>query len=183
MQTLRRSLAPLLVPAVLLASCGGGGSVPASTVETVGVTATAPPVTTPSRQVIYVLQAGGEHLIATPVPGTPRGQARYGALLGHLFSNPESPVPSGTVIRSARTRGDVLVVDVSEAFASGYPAGGAAAENLVLGAIVFTITRSFPEIRGVQIFIEGQPADVSSQYDLSTPLTVDDLPNDLVAEE
>jgi Sporulation and spore germination len=184
MQTLRRSLiAPLLLPAVLLASCGGGESVSTPTVPAGEATTATRPVPSVSPQAVYVLQAAGsERLIATPVP-TQAGPKRYGALLARVFAHPDSPVPQGTVLRSARTRGDVLVVDVSTAFAAGYPTGGAAADNLVLGAIVFTITRSFPEIRGVQMLVEGQLPDVSSQYDLSAPLTADDLPTGLLAEE
>jgi spore germination protein GerM len=95
-----------------------------------------------------------------------------------LAASSPSTLPSATRVLSALPRGDVLVVDFSGDFVSGYPTGGAAAENLIIASIVYTATGSFPEIRAVQIFVEA-----STQFDLSQPISRQDLPDDLVAEK
>ena len=186
MRNPRRPLTALaLLASGLLASCGGSESPPPTTAANqVTATSVVRPVSTgPTSLAIYVTQHSGELLIRTPISETSQGPKRYERLLTRLAESTDSPIPRGTTIRSARTRGDVLVIDFSTRFASGYPTGGAAAENLILGAIVFSVTRSYPEIRAVQILVDGAPADVSTQYDLSGPISVDDLPGDLVGEE
>ena len=74
-----------------------------------------------------------------------------------------------------------MTVDFSRSFKTGYPSGGAAAEDLILGSIVFSVAGSFPEISGVTITIDGVTPDLPTQYDLASPIRRADLPGDLLA--
>jgi spore germination protein GerM len=86
-------------------------------------------------------------------------------------------LPPGTIVRSVTLGGDSVVrVDLSEAFVDGYPSGGAAAEAAVLGPLVFTATE-LPGADAVLISVDGEvPDPIGSAFDLSVPLTRQDVP-------
>jgi Sporulation and spore germination len=178
MHTLRRPFAAvMLVAAILFAGCGGSSS---TTQVATGVGAGTN--TTPqSNGTLYLTPPGGELLVRSPVAGPGNGPGRYLRLLRLLATSADSPLPHGTTVRSAHADGDVLTVDFSRKFKTGYPSGGAAAENLILGSIVFSVTGSFPEINGVTITIDGVTPDLLTQYDLASPIRPTDLPADLLA--
>ena len=85
-------------------------------------------------------------------------------------------VPRGTEIIEVTLHGDEARVDLTGAFASGYPSGGAAAELAVLAPIVYTAT-GVPSITRVRFTVNGEvPALPGSQFDWAAPFSRDDLP-------
>ena len=86
-----------------------------------------------------------------------------------------STLPAGTRVLSARREGDVAVVDLSDSFATGYPAGGSTAEIATVGPVVLTAAGA-SGARAVRLLVEGEPPRIASaQLDLSEPLAPQDL--------
>ena len=168
----------MLAAAVLFAGCGGSDSTTTQVVT--GVEAGTNTVPN-GGAALYLTSPGGELLIRSPVSGAGDGAGRYLRLVRLLAASPGSPLPQGTTVRSAEVDGHVLTVNFSRQFKTGYPSGGAAAENLILGSIVFSVTGSFPEINAIMITVDGVTPDLPTQYDLSSPIRPADLPADLLA--
>ena len=56
---------------------------------------------------------------------------------------------------------------------AGLPVGGSAAEYYSISALVRTLGANFPEVRAVQILVDGQPVDsLAGHFDTSGPLDV-----------
>ena len=82
-----------------------------------------------------------------------------------------SPLPPGAAVREVWVSpGGVAYVD----FAGSLPGllrGGTTAEIMAVYGIIGTLTSTFPEIRLVQILVEGNPVEtLTGHLDLSTPL-------------
>ena len=83
-----------------------------------------------------------------------------------------SAVPAGTALRALymTDRGDAFV-DVSRDISSGH-SGGSLDELLTIYTIVNAVTVNVPDVRAVQILIEGREADtLAGHVDLRRPLT------------
>lgn len=98
------------------------------------------------------------------------------ALLEELFSGPISNLsnefPEWTTVNETRIEGDLAVVDLGADFADGL-AAGSSAEMLAVYGIVNTICDNLPEIKRVQITIDGNQQAHLRHLDLSRPLTPD----------
>ena len=84
-----------------------------------------------------------------------------------------SAVPAGTALRALymTDRGDAFV-DVSRDISSGH-SGGSLDELLTIYTIVNAVTVNVPDVRAVQILIEGREADtLAGHVDLRRPLTL-----------
>lgn len=156
-----------------LTACGGGSGA--------ATTGPSPSTTSAIGSTIYVPSSADDGRLLA-VPARPRALTGQ-ALMGALASASRSPIPPGASVRTATRSGPVLTLDWSGGFADGYPKGGAAAEVVLLGAIVYSATESLPGVTGVRLLVEGRPADLPSQFDLSAPLTRADFPADLVVAE
>lgn len=190
MQALRTQLRhhhlAVAVVVSLLFSLGGiaAGCAEESAVEP---TVTAPATETTARPAAvpttaYFPDSTGEGIVKTVVSGT-QGTG-LDAAMGALVAGPDRAslvpaLPAETRLLSASVDGAVARVDFSEDFATGYPAGGSAAEIAVLAPIVFTAT----EIAGVEsvlVLVDGKTPEVPTQFDLATPLGRDDFPPQIV---
>ncbi len=83
-----------------------------------------------------------------------------------------SAVPNGTSLRALylTDRGDAFV-DVSREISAGH-SGGSLDELLTIYSIVNAVTVNVPDVRAVQILIEGREADtLAGHVDLRRPLT------------
>jgi hypothetical protein len=67
-----------------------------------------------------------------------------------------SPWPTGTRLLSLTTAGDTATVDISGEARNGGP--GAAASDLALQQLVYTVTAADPAVKQVRLLIDGQPA-------------------------
>jgi spore germination protein GerM len=106
---------------------------------------------------------------------------RAAALIDELVRGPSGAgltlLPAGTSLRHAYLddRG-LLTLDMSGAFRDGFR-GGAAAEELAVGALVCTLAGDLPEVKRVLIVCEGAPlASLGGHLPLDHPLDVTDWP-------
>ena len=110
----------------------------------------------------------------------PAGADPLRAALAELAAGPRGAgllpgLPPGTRVLSARREGDLAVVDLSDSFASGYPAGGSAAEIATVGPVVLTAAGA-SGARAVRLLVGGaEPEIPAAQLDLSEPLAPEDL--------
>lgn len=100
------------------------------------------------------------------------------AALDELFEGPENTalgatLPEGTKLLSIRIDGQTATVDLSKEVVQNHP-GGSTGEILTIYSIVNTLTLNFPEIKDVQILVEGQKKQtIAGHIDITTPLTPD----------
>jgi spore germination protein GerM len=121
------------------------------------------------------------------------GEVRQGAgasvraALGELAEGPDRDdlipaFPVGASVVGTDLEGQVVVVEVDEAFVEGYPSGSAA-EVATVAPIVYTATE-LPGVDAVQLERAGQPlAPPTAQLDLSGPLARADFGLELVPPE
>lgn len=82
-------------------------------------------------------------------------------------------LPPATSIRAVQVNGDLALVDFDDDLVDGLPAGSSA-EMTAVYSIVDTIAANFPQIRRVQLLIDGKTVDtLKGHVDLREPLTPD----------
>ena len=88
-----------------------------------------------------------------------------------------NPIPNGTQLQNVfweQSRGYVYV-DFSETLSKSH-INGTTAELLTIQSIITTIQANFPEVRKVQILIDGRNADtLAGHIDISQPLSVEEF--------
>lgn len=86
-----------------------------------------------------------------------------------------APVPEGVQLREVYIdKSKTMYVDFSREISKNHK-GGSTGEILTVYSIVNTVIKNFPEIRKVQILIEGGQVDtLAGHLDLSTPLSFKD---------
>mgnify|MGYP001672174962 CR=1 FL=1 len=78
-------------------------------------------------------------------------------------------IPKQTKLRSVKVAGGVAKVDLTQAVQKNF-VGGSTGEEMLVGSIVDTLTE-FPEVKKVQILVEGKTIDsLSGHMDLSEPI-------------
>lgn len=96
------------------------------------------------------------------------------ALLEELFSGPISDLddvfPEWTTVNDVRIEGSLAIIDLGAEFVEGL-APGSSTEMLAVYGIVNTVCANLPEIRQVQISIDGNRQARLRHLDLSRPLT------------
>ncbi|MEQ8835124.1 MAG: GerMN domain-containing protein [Miltoncostaeaceae bacterium] len=168
-----RSLITLAALALLLAVTSACGDGDASEGDG-GATAPVPTATV----VVHFAGASGE--LVAEEREVPADVPAARAALDALASGPADPdlipaLPTGTRILGVEVADEVVRVDLSAEFESGYPPGGAAAEQAVLGPLVRTATAA-AGVPAALITVDGRvPQPVGTQFDLSLPLTPGDV--------
>lgn len=82
-------------------------------------------------------------------------------------------IPKGTRLLKIELKDGVAYVDFSKELSENHP-GGSSAELQTIYSIVNTITLNFPEIKKVQILIEGKKADtLAGHIDITLPMGPD----------
>lgn len=181
---LASSVAVILV-AVAAAACGGGddaGETGAATAPPATATAPSPesPGTAEKRTVSVYFSDDRGRLVRERRPRDPAATPLEAAMK-ELALGPRDPallpgLPPGTRILAASVDGKVATVDLSGEFESAYPAGGAAAELAIVGAVARTAV-SVPGVDAVRLTVEGRvPAPAGSQVDFAEPFTARDFP-------
>ncbi len=98
------------------------------------------------------------------------------SLLEELFRGPITnltpTIPEWTVINQVKIEGSQVTVDLGKDFADALPSGSSA-EMLAIYAIVDTICVNMPEIKQVQITLDGDTRAHLRHLDLSDPLEPD----------
>ncbi|HJV36874.1 GerMN domain-containing protein [Geomonas sp.] len=82
-------------------------------------------------------------------------------------------IPANTRVLGVKVIGNVAHIDFGSELKEGTPPGSAA-ETAAVYSIVDTVTTNFPQIKSVQILIEGAPAEtLQGHLDLKEPLPPD----------
>lgn len=178
-------LAALVGVALLLRWCtGGADEQPSSGSPEVEAVAEAPVAedegALPRAAVTLFLPAADAPLLRE-VPGeifaTAAASDRAKQLVGQVLAPPSAagvvaPFPPGTTLRALfldRKRGTAYVSLSKEA--RGPATQGSAGELLAVGSLVNTLTRSLPEVKRVQLLVEGQEVEsLTGHLDLTAPL-------------
>ncbi|MEN6565574.1 MAG: GerMN domain-containing protein [Veillonellales bacterium] len=152
-----------------------GASQPAETAAN-GASAAenAVPGTNTMRLTVYQATADGMYLVpdahVVPKNDHPARTALELLLAGTNKPNTVSVVPKGTKVRNLWLQDHIAYVDFNDKIVKNNT-GGSAAEMLLVGAIVNTLTE-FQEVHKVQILVEGKNIDtISGHMDISEPLS------------
>ncbi|HBG46190.1 MAG TPA: spore gernimation protein [Deltaproteobacteria bacterium] len=100
------------------------------------------------------------------------------AAIEELLEGPENTslgntLPDGTRLLSVTVEGQTATVDLSKEVIQNHP-GGSSAEILTIYSIVNTLSLNFPEIKDVQVLVEGQKRDtIAGHIDVTQPLAPD----------
>ena len=79
-------------------------------------------------------------------------------------------IPKQARLKSVKVKGDTAYVDFTQALVKNF-VGGSTGEEMLVGSVVDTLTE-FPEIKKVQILVEGNKVEsLSGHLDLTTPLS------------
>jgi spore germination protein GerM len=181
----------VVLAALAAAACGSGDAArePGAGVTTASPATTAPATTAPApespgtaekRTVSVYFSDDRGRLVRERRPRDP-GATALQAAMEELALGPRDPsllpaLPPGTRVLGVSLGGKIATVDLSEEFESAYPAGGAAAELAIVGAVARTAV-SVPGVDAVRVTVEGRvPAPAGSQVDFAEPFTARDFP-------
>ena len=79
-------------------------------------------------------------------------------------------IPKQAKLKSVKVQGDTAYVDFTQALVKNF-VGGSTGEEMLVGSVVNTLTE-FPEVKNVQILVEGKKVEsLSGHLDLTTPLS------------
>jgi hypothetical protein len=130
-----------------------------------------------TRKVVLFFVADGTRLAreAREIPACTDTEACVKELLYELFSGPvgdlEQALPEGAELSEVHLKGDLAVVDVTQAFVSDL-SSGSSAEMLAVYSIINTVCFNYPQIAMVRITVGGGTATLK-HLDLSDPLPPD----------
>jgi len=95
-----------------------------------------------------------------------------------LLKGPKDPklgktLPEGTRLLSVRIDGNIATVDLSSEVITGHE-GGSSGELQTVFSVVNTLAMNFPEIKEVQLLVEGKKEDtIAGHIDITQPLGPD----------
>jgi hypothetical protein len=113
---------------------------------------------------------GNRQIKPTTIPLKP-GETPALAVLNHMAEMKDSPLPKGTRARSVTFGEDgTATVDFNAALRDNFE-GGDEAEALMWNAILATIGQ-FPNVKQVQILVEGEKASIGGMQDTTAPMPV-----------
>ena len=122
---------------------------------------------------VYFPNADGTKLIAVSKK-IKTGNDKYKATVQALMEGTTDKkltvvMPKNTKLQGVKIDKNVAYVDFSKEFIKNFT-GGSTGEIMLVGSIVDTLTE-YPEIKAVQILVEGKEIDsLSGHMDLSTPI-------------
>lgn len=100
-------------------------------------------------------------------------EAELKEAVGALIKDTSGTIPEGTRLLSVRVKQDTAYVDFSAEIIKNHP-GGSSGEIQTIYSIVDTITLNFPQVKDVQILVEGKTEKtLAGHIDISFPLGPD----------
>lgn len=122
---------------------------------------------------VYYANEDGTKLVSEVKTKAVPGEDKYTTVMKQLIAGTNekgavSIIPKGTKLRSVKVEKNIAYVDFSKELVKKFN-GGSAGELMLVGAIVNTLTE-FPEIKAVQILVEGKEVDtITGHMDTSEP--------------
>ena len=123
---------------------------------------------------VYYPDDNGMKLVAETRTVETTQDGKYKAALESLLSGTKAKgmvniIPKKAKLKSVKVKNGIATVDFSEDLVKNF-AGGSTGEEMLAGSIVNTLTE-FPEVKSVQIIIEGKEVDsLAGHLDTSKPL-------------
>jgi spore germination protein GerM len=113
------------------------------------------------------------------IPAAGGFEAQVKAAIGELIKGPQGGdrvgvIPQGTEIRQAFWVEDsqTLYLDFNNALVANHP-GGSAGEYFTIGAILKTVSANFPQVKRVQLLIDGNTVEsIAGHYAVDKPIEV-----------
>ncbi len=123
---------------------------------------------------VYYANEDGTKLVSEVKVKEVPGEDKYTTVMKKLIAGTHekgavSIIPKGTKLRGVRVEKNIAYVDFSNDLVKKFN-GGSTGEIMLVGSIVDTLTE-FPEVKAVQILIEGKKVDtIAGHMDTSEPL-------------
>lgn len=123
---------------------------------------------------VYYPNEEGTKLLAVKRQVTIGKTDKYTAAMNSLLEGTQEKgqttiIPKQAKLRSVKVANGVAKVDFSQALVKDF-VGGSTGETMLVGSVVDTLTE-FPEVKKVEILIEGKPVEtLAGHMDLSQPL-------------
>lgn len=123
---------------------------------------------------VYYPDKQGMKLIAVKRTIKADGSDKYTEAIKSLLQGPRDKgqiavIPKQARLKSVTVKGDVAYVDFSQDLVKKFT-GGSTGEEMLVGSVVDTLTE-FPEIKKVQILVEGKEIEtLAGHMDLSSPI-------------
>lgn len=149
------------------------GAPPGSSKTVTGKNTQTPDGTSAPELVVKVYFSNEDATQLLPEERKVKAGNQYEATIQELLAGPKqsnhvSVLPSSTKLRSVKVQGDVAYVDFTSGLVDHFN-GGSGTEIMLVASIVNSLTE-FPEIKKVQILVEGNPIDtISGHMDTSEP--------------
>lgn len=122
---------------------------------------------------VYYPDDNGMKLLAETRSIETKGD-KYKAALESLLAGPKAKgevrvIPEKAKLKSVKIKDGIATVDFSEDLVKRFT-GGSTGEEMLVGSVVNTLTE-FPEVKAVQILVEGKKIDsLAGHMDLSNPV-------------
>ncbi|TYZ24546.1 GerMN domain-containing protein [Selenomonas ruminis] len=123
---------------------------------------------------VYYPDEQGMKLIAVKRTIKSDDAGKYAEAMKSLLQGPKDKgqiavIPKQAKLRSVKVKDDVAYVDFSQDLVKQFT-GGSTGEEMLVGSVVNTLT-DFPEIKKVQILVEGKKIEtLAGHMDLSAPI-------------
>lgn len=123
---------------------------------------------------VYYPDEQGMKLIAAKRTIKSDDAGKYAEAMKSLLQGPKDKgqiavIPKQAKLRSVKVKDDVAYVDFSQDLVKQFT-GGSTGEEMLVGSVVNTLT-DFPEIKKVQILVEGKKIEtLAGHMDLSAPI-------------
>ena len=123
---------------------------------------------------VYYPNEDGTKLLASTRKVETDGRDKYvlameSLLAGTTDKGQITVIPKQAKLRSVKVAGGVAKVDFTQALQKNF-VGGSTGEEMLVGSVVDTLTE-FPDVKKVQILIEGKPIEsLAGHMDLSEPI-------------
>ena len=129
--------------------------------------------TTPPKVVIYRVGTaadGQANLEPVEIDGDPKDSETAVKAINEMAALKETPLPEGAKALSVKFEDTLATVDFNKAFSENFP-GGDRKEALVFNAVTTTLGQ-FPNVKKVQITVEGAKVPLGGTQDTTEPLNV-----------
>lgn len=113
---------------------------------------------------------GEANLVPVEFSGEPKDSDTAVRAINEMAALKESPLPQDAKVLAVQFEDTLATVDFNKAFSENFP-GGDRKEALVFNALTSTL-RQFPNVKKLQILVEGQKVPLGGTQDTTEPLNV-----------
>ncbi len=141
-----------------------------------------PGIKSTPKTVIYKVgtnSKGEANLQPVEIEGEAKDTDSAAKAIAEMAALKESPLPEDAKVLSVKFEDTLAIVDFNKSFADNFP-GGDRKEALVFNALTSTLGQ-FPNVKQVQILVEGKKVPLGGTQDTTEPLGVPAAPTEHAA--